>query len=125
MMRKRIYPFTLDEEAMKELPIRRFTTVVGYLTEDTVITKDGSPIGVYRPLNKDTLSDTDLSKIWEHLEEVPMDESVKKAIEPDKAQVKRGAIRKGLGDLPGETLDRKPTLEQRDPYKEFQPVPKK
>lgn len=78
---------------MKELPIRRFTTVVDYLVEETIITKGGVAIGTYRP--------------WSPPVEVAggvavMDDTARKAIEPDKTKVERGQIRKGLGDLPGE-----------------------
>jgi hypothetical protein len=90
---------------MKTLPIRKFTTVVSYLTEAVAITNDGKVIGTFTPAQNGG-----------HVEE-----PVKKAIEPDKAKEVGGQMRKGLGPLPGEA----PTPTRPDPaYQRFNPVPK-
>ena len=91
---------------MKEVPLRRFTTVVSYLTEAVYITKDGVPLGVFAPGTPDFL-----------LKERTMDDTARKSIEKDQTKVERGQVRKGLGDLPGETKDAPRTPE-------FRPAPK-
>lgn len=92
---------------MKELPIRRFTTVVSYLTEPVSITKDGMAIGVFLPGDQYQKGQSEL--LMEQLtvdrlemKEASMDNTAKKAIEPDRVKESRGKISKGLGDLPGE-----------------------
>ena len=85
---------------MKEVPLRRFITVVPYLTEPVSITRDGERLGMFYP---------DASRST-------MDDTARKSIEKDQTKVERGQIRKGLGDLPGERKDA--------PTPEFRPVPK-
>lgn len=101
---------------MKEVPIRRFTTVVGYLSEPVTITKDGQALGVYRPIDTPALTEP-YSQVRPMMKEAAVDEPVKKAIEPDKVKPKAdGTLRKGLGPLPGEEPDRT--------YRDFRPAPK-
>jgi hypothetical protein len=97
---------------MKEVPLRRFTTVVSYLTEPVMVTKDGEAIGAFTPIDK-------VANIHKQAHEMEntMDDTARKAIEPDKTKVERGQIRKGLGDLPGEAKDAPKTPE-------FRPAPK-
>lgn len=104
---------------MKELPIRKFTTVVEFLTEPTTITNNGAAIGQFLP------------KVW--LDKVPTIpvrdravgeggvnvDDVKKAIEPDKVKIqerpgKPPELSKGLGDIPGMTRS-DPTFGQSRP----------
>jgi hypothetical protein len=85
---------------MKELPIRKFTTVVGYLTEEVTITMDGQPIGTYRPLSGGN-GVTGMIDLGSDVSPKTVNE-IRKAIEPDK--VKRqpdGTLTKGLGEIPG------------------------
>lgn len=100
---------------MKELPIRKFTTVVGYLTEAVSITLDGRIIGVYHP----TVTGYTTEELKPHQpKEVPVDD-INKAIEPDRVKESRGRLTKGLGDIPGQTEKRV------DPqFGKSQPAPK-
>ena len=90
---------------MKEVPIRRLTTVIPYLTEKVVVTNAGQPIGTYTPFSAPIpVGDDVLPGILEFYEGSDMKEPVKKAIEPDAVkQQPDGRLSKGLGDLPGET----------------------
>lgn len=57
-------------------------------------------------INPDDPSDKDLSKVWDQLEEVPMDDIAKKAIEPERVKPEpKGRLSKGLGELPGKKVD--------------------
>ena len=108
---------------MKELPIRRFTTVVGYLSEEVIITKDGKPIGTFTPLKVFTDKvDASVANILQVAKEATMpEEPVKKAIESDKTKVDNsGQLRKGLGNLPGEG----PVHTDYGYDRSFRPVPK-
>lgn len=107
---------------MKELPIRKFTTVVGFLTEPTTITNNGEAIGQFLP--KVWLDKVPTIKLGETTvrpaldltgyKEEPVDD-VKKAIEPDKVKESKGRLTKGLGDIPGETEKRvDPQIERND-----------
>lgn len=101
---------------MKELPIRKFTTVVGYLTETVTITVDGRPIGTYTP-------------IWKTEVKAHMDEPIRKAIEPEQVKQTDGRLSKGLGTLPGQPAP-KPVIEGQGiaggvyPSRPFTPAPK-
>lgn len=108
---------------MKEVPIRRFTTVVNYLTEPVNITNNGETIGFYTPLSHLSAIAKDVPVI-ESIKEASVQDPVKKAIEIEKPRVdKTGQIRKGLGPLPGEPTG-EPTLDVDRTYREFRPVPK-
>ena len=97
---------------MKEVPLRRFTTVVSYLTQPVMVTKDGEPIGAFTPIAM-------VANIHKQAHEVEknMDDTARKSIEKDQTKVERGQVRKGLGDLPGEAKDAPRTPE-------FRPAPK-
>jgi hypothetical protein len=85
---------------MKELPIRKFTTVYEFLADDTIITKDGQPIGVYTPIDLWNRTAGALNKM---VKEASMEEPIKKAIEADEVKsTPRGQLRKGLGEIPGD-----------------------
>lgn len=93
---------------MKTIGLRTLYKEASHLTEEVLVLQDRRVIGSFKPFIND-------------LEDVAMDESAKKAIEPDNVKKEpRGRLSKGLGDLPG---DPKPTI-QRDPYVEFKPAPK-
>ena len=105
---------------MKELPIRKFTVVAGYLTEAVTVTLDGRPIGTYTPVRADhapMLGVTGVLDLGPNVTEATVDE-VKKAIEPDKVRESRGRLTKGLGEVPGVTPKPDPTFAQ------FRPAPK-
>lgn len=97
---------------MKDLPIRKFTTVVGYLTEAVAITIDGKKVGVYTPLVRqagEVIAGT--IDLGPNVTEATVDE-IKKAIEPEQVKVVRPGtptekpkLSKGLGDVPGLTKD--------------------
>lgn len=107
---------------MKTISLRKLARDAPTITEAVLVLHNRQVVGQYKPFTKDTALDFDMSEIWDHLEEVPMDDIARKAIEPEKVKPEgRGKLSKGLGDLPGEP---KPTV-QRDPYREFKPVPKK
>ena len=105
---------------MKELPIRKFTTVVSYLNEPVTITKDGRAIGTFTPMyeavqtsqigtftmTNSSATPDEVAQVQEMWKGASVDEPVKKAIEPDKAKVQRGRLTKGLGQLPGEDPDK-------------------
>jgi len=102
---------------MKELPIRKFTSVVGYLTEAVTITSNGRPIGTYTPTDSAAIEVI-------HLPKEATVEDVKKAIETDRvSREPRGRLTKGLGDLPGEPPSR--PVDEVLPYQRiFSPAPK-
>ena len=114
---------------MKELPIRKFTVVAGYLTDPVTVTLDGRPIGTYTPVRADNATEqyqqfhasvlgvAGVLDLGKNVTEATVDE-VKKAIEPDKVRESRGRLTKGLGEVPGLTPKPDPTFAQ------FRPAPK-
>lgn len=102
---------------MKIVTLRTFSREAPDIDETVLVTHERRVIGQYTPVPK-VLDIPTISL------EASMDESVKKAIEPEQVKERRGKLSKGLGELPGENHEPKPTIE-RDPYKDFRPVPKK
>jgi len=94
---------------MKKVPIRNFTTVVGYLTEPVLVTNGNETIGVFNPMSLGQAQPMTLEDVTT--------KEVRKAIEPDRVKVDQGKLTKGLGEIPGKKED--------DPFKRFSPAPKK
>jgi hypothetical protein len=92
-----------------------FRTTFHKLDKPATVTRFGKPIGTWIPAGS-------VSRMAD--EEVgPMEEPVKKAIEPE--QVKReprGKLSKGLGEIPGVTRDVDPSMA--DAWTRSQPDPK-
>lgn len=111
---------------MKELPIRKFTVVAGYLTEAVTVTLDGRPIGTYTPVRADhapMLGVTGILDLGTNVTEATVDE-IKKAIEPEKVRQSRGRLTKGLGDVPGVTPSSEVLGYKGPTFTEFRPAPK-
>ena len=113
-MKKR-YAITIDDLAMRQVKVeaaRAGLTVGEWITSNL------------SQFNQDVVAwtqDPEARRVFDQTyKEASVDDTAKKAIEPDQTKVSRGKVTKGLGELPGEP---KPTIE-RDPYKDFRPVPK-
>lgn len=106
---------------MKNLPIRKFTTVVGYLTEAVAITIDGRVIGVYTPMERtpgQVIAGT--IDLGPDVTEVTVD-TVRKALEPEQVKVQpSGKLSKGLGTIPGQ----EPPTDIKQFRPTFNPAPK-
>lgn len=118
-MKKR-YAITIDDLAMRQVKVeaaRSGLTVGDWITSNL------------SQFNQDVVAWTQDPKARREFDkaykEASMDDIAKKAIEPDKVKPDgRGQLRKGLGDLPGESHEPKPTV-QRDPsFGHSRPAPK-
>lgn len=100
---------------MKTVGLRSLYQVAPFLTEDVVVLHDRRIIGRYSPIPP--------------TEELIMEETIRKAIEPDQVKERRGRLTKGLGEVPGLTtpdrFERQPDQLMRDAWSHSQPVPKK
>lgn len=120
---------------MKTIGLRSLYKLAPTITEDVLVTHDRRIIGQFTPLQEvgpalvhRSIEATSGPATYSYKEAV-MDDTVKKAIEPDQVKENRGKLSKGLGEVPGDVKrevpqEPKPTI-QRDPYREFKPVPKK
>jgi hypothetical protein len=104
---------------VKTIGLRTLYKEASMLTEEVLVLQDRRVIGSFKPFTKDTALDAD---VWPHLEEVPMDDIAKRALEPDQTKREpRGRLSKGLGPLPGEAPAEPAS---HDHYREFRPAPK-
>jgi hypothetical protein len=110
---------------MKTIGLRTLYKEAPVLTEEVLVLQGRRVLGSFKPFNKETALEFDMADLWPHLQEVEdmpeADNIAKKAIAPDAVKREpRGRLSKGLGDLPGDSK-----TDERDPYREFRPVPKK
>jgi hypothetical protein len=102
---------------MKTISLRGFSRDAPTINEEVLILHNRRVVGRFTPFNKETALSFDMADVWDHLEDAPMEEPVKKELNKEAPKVDQsGNLRKGLGPLPGED----PNLS----FREFRPVPK-